>query len=94
MRAGATLSIPDAVSARQGEREYVQPGLPGTWSVWSAAGVSPGAHFVVPVDAVARATGVKWATVRITEPAGEDVRVQLLATDPPEKMPKERRVRS
>lgn len=60
------------------------PGLPGRWSVWSKADEGPGAHFFVPVDDAARATGVKYAVVRVQKRAGEvkDV-LTLLRTDPP-----------
>jgi hypothetical protein len=81
------ISIPDAVASRAGGRETVQPGLPGRWSVWSQADVSPGAHFVVPWSEEAFRTGVRYATVKITEPQGETSRVQLLATFPGELMP-------
>lgn len=91
MKSGAVIRIPDTVASRAAGREVVQPGLPGRWSVWSAADAGPGAHFVVPADDAARATGVKFATVRINEPAGETARVLLLATDPAAAMPKTRR---
>lgn len=92
MKAGSVIRIPETVASRAAGREVSQPGLPGRWSVWSQADQGPGAHFVVPVDDAARSTGVKFATVRITEPAGEDARVLLMATDPANAMPKARRV--
>lgn len=91
MKAGSVIRIPDAGASRAGGRELVQPGLPGRWSVWSQADAGPGTHFVVPASEDARATGVKFATVRITEPAGETARILLLATDPAGAMPKPRR---
>lgn len=91
MKAGSVIRIPDTVASRAAGRELVQPGLPGRWSIWSQAGDGPGAHFVVPADEAARATGVKFATVRITEPAGETARILLKATDPASAMPKARR---
>lgn len=90
MNPGSVVSIPDAVASRAGGRETVQPGLPGRWSVWSQAAVSPGAHFVVPIDDQARETGIKFATIRVTSPRGETARIQLLATQPAEAMPNTR----
>lgn len=91
MKPGAVIRIPDAVASRAGGKETIQPGIPGKWSVWSQAAGTPGAHFVVPADASASETGVKFATVRITEPQGEDARIQLIATEPNSAMPKTRR---
>lgn len=88
MKPGMIIRIPDAVASRAGGKETVQPGLPGRWSIWSQAGGSPGAHFVVPSDSAAEATAIKYATVRITQPQGESARIQLIATDPPKAMPK------
>ncbi|MBB3040990.1 hypothetical protein [Nocardioides soli] len=88
MKAGSVIRIPDAVASRTAGREVIQPGLPGRWSIWSQAAGAPGAHFAVPIDAAARETGVKYATVRITKPQGETERVQLIATDPAVAMPK------
>ena len=91
MRPGRILTIPDTVANTAGGRELVQPGLPGRWSVWSQSDVGPGAHFVVPADETARAVGVKFATVRITEPDGQTARILLLSTDPSSAMPQARR---
>ena len=90
MKPGNVIRIPDAVASRAGGKETIQPGLPGKWSIWSQAAGTPGAHFVVPADVDASVTKVKFATVRITEPQGESVRVQLLATEPASAMPKAR----
>mgnify|MGYP003288815451 CR=1 FL=1 len=87
MRPGSVIRIPDAVASRAAGRETMQPGLPGRWSIWSPSDAGPGAHFAVPLDDEARVLGVKYATVRITEPKGEDFRVQLLATEPASAMP-------
>lgn len=89
MRAGTVISIPDA-SSRASGKETIQPGLPGRWSVWSQADAGPGAHFLIPLDDTAKATGVRYATVRIVEPQGELPRISLLATQPAERMPKVR----
>lgn len=93
MRAGAVIDIPDADAQVKGGRVVaVQPGLPGRWSIWSLAAGAPGSHFVVPCNDEARATGVKFATVRITEgKVGLKARIQLDATEPAEAMPKLRR---
>lgn len=91
MNPGTVIRIHDEVASRQGGREVIQPGLPSKWSIWSQAGGSPGAHFVTPLDEAARATGIKYATVRITQPKGDTHRVQLTATDPAEHMPAVRR---
>lgn len=92
MRAGVILSIPDAAAQTKGGRVIAtQPGLPGRWSVWSGAAGAPGSHFMVPADDEARATGIKFATVRITESPGERPKVRLDATEPPTAMPKLRR---
>jgi hypothetical protein len=60
------------------------PPLPGAWSIWSASDDGPGAHFAVPADDKARATGIKYAVVRITN-RHQEARpvVELLRTDPP-----------
>lgn len=91
MKPGSVIRIPDTVASRAAGREVVQPGLPGRWSVWSQSSDGPGAHFVVPSDEVARETGVKFATVRITEPKSETARILLMSTDPANAMPKPRR---
>lgn len=85
MRAGTVISIPDA-SSRASGKETIQPGLPGRWSVWSQADAGPGAHFLIPLDDTAKATGVRYATVRIVEPQGELPRILLLATQPADRM--------
>ena len=91
MRLGTAIRIPDS-STRAG-KETTQPGLPGRWSVWSAAAGGPGSYFVLPVDAEARATGIQRATVRVVEPKDEKARVSLLATEPGTKMPATRTAR-
>jgi hypothetical protein len=60
------------------------PELTGRWTVWSKSGEAPGAHFLVPSDSKARATGVKYAVVRVQTRAGQvKDQVDLLRTDPP-----------
>lgn len=85
---GSRIKIPDAPAAKdQFGKERVQPGLPGLWSIWSKSDHSPGAVFVLPADEPARALGVKFAIVRITQPRDETARVQLLDTEPSTAMP-------
>lgn len=92
MRAGAVITIPDAVAQKRGDEAVAtQPGLPGKWSIWSQSDIAPGAHFAVPADEAARRTGVKYATVKVTEPRGEGPRVQLIGCDPHSAMPEVRR---
>lgn len=93
MKAGAAIRIPDAVVSRAAGREVTQPGLPGRWSMWSPADAGPGAWLAVPLDDEARESGVKWATVRVTEPPGERAQIVLLATAPGELLPRPRTVR-
>lgn len=89
MKAGSVISITDAVAQTKGGRVVAtQPGLPGRWSIWSKAAGAPGSHFVVPCDEEARTTGIKFATVRISEKKGERPTVRLDATDPAAAMPK------
>lgn len=88
MRAGAVITIPDHVDGPRGQRMR-QPGLPGRWCIWSKLGSGPDHHAVTPVDDAARATGAKWACVRIKF-AGDAAtpEVRLVSTDPPLAMPK------
>lgn len=68
MRTGVGVDIPD---------------LPGHWSIWSPADDCPGAYFATPANDEARATGIKYAVVRITNAATEaKPRVELRRTDP------------
>lgn len=91
MRPGSVIRIPETVASQAGGRATMQPGLPGRWSIWSHSDAGPGTHFVVPADEESRATGVKYATVRITQPAGETARILLLGTEPSAAMPRTRR---
>lgn len=71
------------MSALQVGSTTAVPELPGRWSVWSASGEAPGAHFVVPVDDEAKALGVKFASIRVTVLRGShEPRIELLRTDP------------
>jgi len=44
------------------------PGLPGRWSVWSGADVTPGGYFFVPANDEARQTGHKYVVVKVIYP--------------------------
>lgn len=85
---GSRITIPDAPAPKgQFGAERVQPGLPDHWSIWSKTDRCPGAHFAVPVDDDARATGVKYAVIRIVAPKDETTRITLLDTEPATAMP-------
>lgn len=67
MKAGSVASLPE---------------LPGRWSVWSKSDETPGAHFFVPLDDPARASGVKYAVVRVTNVQGvAEPRLSVLRTE-------------
>jgi hypothetical protein len=88
MKAGTRITVPDAPTKNQYGTPAVQPGLPGRWTVWSGHDDCPGAHAVVPSDDEARATGIKWAVVRITQAKTASVPfVQLRRTEPAHLMP-------
>ncbi len=59
------------------------PSLTGMWAVWSAAADAPGAYFITPVDAEARAQGIKYAVIRATQ-ARDKAKpdLELIRTDP------------
>lgn len=93
MRAGTHLTVPDTEVSGQHGAKALQPGLPGRWSVWSGSADCPGAHFVVPADDTARATGIKHAVVRITEPKGQShPEVTLRSTEPQNLKPAVRQI--
>lgn len=90
MKNGSSITIPDHILAGRGPRgeRMRQPGLPGRWVIWSQVDTGPGHHAVTPADDDARATGAKWATVRITfaKDAAHPT-VQLISTEPHAVMP-------
>lgn len=72
LQPGVTMRLPDVCH------------LPGRWQVWGQTNDGPGAHAFVPADDVARATGVKYAIIRVkfVRSAVEPV-LTLLRVDPP-----------
>lgn len=65
-----------------GARVHI-PELDGTWSIWSKAAEAPGAHFAIPTDDQARATGVKYAVIKTVFDKQKAKHVtQLIRTDP------------
>lgn len=60
------------------------PGLAGRWSLWSDAAEGPGSKFFVPADDAARATGAKYAVVRVKYARSKpEPELRVLRTDPP-----------
>lgn len=94
MKPGTHISIIDSPTRDKFGAPAVQPGLPGRWAVWSLHDDCPGAHTVVPSDEAARATGIRWAVVRIVQgKSAPDPSVSLRFTEPGDLMPAIRETR-